>query len=745
MKLFTSSIGLLLTIVPQAIPVGIASLFGATALMLDTPAHAQVQPPQADLSLNGTGTIVTPVVTPDGTRFDIDRGIQSGTNLFHSFQQFGLNQNQIANFLSKPEIQNILGRVVGGNASVINGSIQVTGGQSNVFLMNPAGIIFGAGASLNVPASFTATTATGIGIGNNWFNASGANNYAALLGTPNAFAFTTSQPGAIISTGNLNTPNGSLTLLGGTVVSTGSLTSKPGTDVPGGQITIAAIPGESFVRISQTGQILNLEIPMATADTQPNNWTLPVLSLPALLTAGGGGNATGLTVNNGHVELIGSGVRVNDGDIAAAQIGANDGSRTGGSLTLSATGKVVTGNIQTTGGPIKIFATGDITTGKISTGGLDRARDSSVTLSSTAGNIVVETIDAGADGIDITAFGLFQATGSFVAFTSPGQARRTTAGNYPGLAGYFDSRGITYQPNDSVNIFLGDNLPTSLLARPSSIRAAGSLNAPITIRYGGATRTLVDQQFPLYGETYSRILVQGGNAAFYPGPVTREIVPGGGPFVTQKDGKFVAITPDNYRCTGSSCDQLFINERYQPRVFGSSNFPVDASGTVGAIAVGAGTDSAFFGSTQSRPFAPIVQLPSPNPSPIVQPPSPNPSPIVQLPSPNPSPIVQLPSPNPSPIVQLPSPNPSPIATNPPNPGEPNNLTDRPNRLPTEQEQKAQTNSSTDLSVSDYTGEVLNISLVSPPEACNATQLVATREGKLELRGSCVQKEEKDSK
>jgi large exoprotein involved in heme utilization and adhesion len=40
--------------------------------------------------------------------------------------------------------------------------------------MNPAGIIFGANSSLNVPASFTATTATGIGFGSNWFNASGA-------------------------------------------------------------------------------------------------------------------------------------------------------------------------------------------------------------------------------------------------------------------------------------------------------------------------------------------------------------------------------------------------------------------------------------------------------------------------------------------------------------------------------------------------------------------------------------------
>lgn len=68
-----------------------------------------------------------------------------------------------------------MGRVVGGNASIINGLIRVTGGNSNLFLINPAGIVFGSQAQLNVPAAFTATTATSIGFGNNlWFNVVGS-------------------------------------------------------------------------------------------------------------------------------------------------------------------------------------------------------------------------------------------------------------------------------------------------------------------------------------------------------------------------------------------------------------------------------------------------------------------------------------------------------------------------------------------------------------------------------------------
>ena len=132
------------------------------------------------------------LVTPAGNRYDITGGTLSdnGQNLFHSFQNFGLNTGEIANFLSNPNIRNILSRVVGGNGSIIDGLIQVTGGgSSNLYLMNPAGIVFGPNASLNVPASFTATTADSIGFGENAFAVKGNPDYATLVGDPNQFSF----------------------------------------------------------------------------------------------------------------------------------------------------------------------------------------------------------------------------------------------------------------------------------------------------------------------------------------------------------------------------------------------------------------------------------------------------------------------------------------------------------------------------------------------------------------------------
>jgi filamentous hemagglutinin family protein len=252
---------------------------------------------------DGTGTIVTPT----GNRFEISGGqfSQNGANLFQSFQQFGLTQGQIANFLSTPSVQNILARVVGGDASVINGLIQVTGSNANLYLMNPAGILFGPTASLNVPASFTATTASSIGFGNYSFDAIGANQYAALDGTPDSFAFAMSQPGAILNFGNLAVPTGqNLTLLGGTIASVGSLSA------PNGKLTIAAVPGQNRVRLSVAGNPLSLEFSPLTGGS-----SLPFtpLSLPQLLTGGNLSNASGVFVNSdGQVELTESRISFRD-------------------------------------------------------------------------------------------------------------------------------------------------------------------------------------------------------------------------------------------------------------------------------------------------------------------------------------------------------------------------------------------------------------------------------------------------
>ena len=304
---------------------GFSSFFSLSGLLFNQFAYSQSITPAED----GTGTIIT----IDGNQFYIDGGTLSGdgTNLFHSFEKLGLTAEQIATFLSSPEIRNILGRVVGGDPSVINGLIEVIGGNSNLYLMNPAGIVFGSGVQLNVPADFTATTATGIGFENgNWFNAFGNNNYLNLTGNPTQFAFDLAQPGSIINEGDLAVLVGqNIHLIGGNVVNNGTLSA------PGGTIAITAVPNSSLVRISTPGSLLSLEIePPRNSNGEVTG--LDVLDLPELLTGNSGealvsGN---IDVSNSQVEGIGGNIVVTGEQVNVTNSILDASGESGGGMVL---------------------------------------------------------------------------------------------------------------------------------------------------------------------------------------------------------------------------------------------------------------------------------------------------------------------------------------------------------------------------------------------------------------------------
>jgi len=358
----------------------VGAILGTGVILSPASLNAQPITPAAD----ETGT----VVTPNGTQLDITGGSLSrdDANLFHSFEDFGLDSGQIANFLSNPEIRNIFGRVVGGDASIINGLIQVTGGNSNLFLMNPAGIVFGENARLNVPGDFTATTATGIGFGEgNWFNAFGGNEYQDLVGNPSGFAFDLAQPGSVINAGNLAVTEGhNLTLLGGTVISTGELAA------PGGNLTVAAVPGESLVRISQPGQLLSLEI---APPRDSEGMLLPVapLDLATLLTGSGETGETGLTVSEETVQVTDTEFSIGNGDAIANSITAQ-------TATLSASNNLILVPVGAHRRAPSLVTTGDLT---LLAGNTVIARDNLAYpfMAQAGGNLYIQ----GNQGIDIWA------------------------------------------------------------------------------------------------------------------------------------------------------------------------------------------------------------------------------------------------------------------------------------------------------------------------------------------------------
>ena len=291
---------------PSAVLVPFCGL--CSTLLSSSPAAAQLVPAN-----DGTNTIVTPATPIDGSghspQFDIEQGSLSddAKTQFHSFESFSIQAEETANFISPAGVQNILTRVSGGGPSVINGQIRVTSSAApNLFLLNPAGVLFGSKATVNLPANLTITTADAIEFEQGRFSATAPNFYDAISGLPTGQFDFSSRSGGTANAGNLTfAPEASVLFIGRTVENTGTLAA------PGGQITLAAVPQSGTVRIGQSDRLLTLEIDDAPstlieASAEDGRLTLDPLSLPALLTQPDASTVNYLSVDESGVASLSS-------------------------------------------------------------------------------------------------------------------------------------------------------------------------------------------------------------------------------------------------------------------------------------------------------------------------------------------------------------------------------------------------------------------------------------------------------
>ncbi len=333
------------------------------------------------ITSSGLNTRVSPPSTlPSGkVQYEITGGTRpgGGVNLFHSFGDFNVPNNNIANFLNDSGLatSNILGRVTGGNISNIFGAIQTQGfGSANLFLMNPAGFLFGPNATVNVGGMVTFTSADYLRLADNAkFNAVPGPADALLTAAPvAAFGFLGSNPGAITVQGSqfTVTPGTGISLVGGNItVQNGTLDN--GTvqaaklSAPGGQINLASVatPGEILYPSLQPAPNVN-----GQSFTNMGNITLS------------GGSTLDVSANAaGTVQIRGGQFVMDSASITATSVngpgGGIDLPNTPSTIAITAetvalsNGTQITANTQGTApaGDI-IFNVGNLTT----TGGLNR-------------------------------------------------------------------------------------------------------------------------------------------------------------------------------------------------------------------------------------------------------------------------------------------------------------------------------------------------------------------------------------
>lgn len=171
------------------------------------------------------------------------------SNLFHSFSEFNLSAMESATFSGPPSIVNILSRVTGGNASSIDGLIRSKIPGANFFLINPAGIMIGPNARLDVSGSAIMSTAGYLELEDEGrFDAVTPTNSVLTAANSSAFGFVNNPTGFSINKSKLSVAAGqSLSLIGGEAEIVGGFLRAPG-----GNMNIISVGSPGKVEIDVT-------------------------------------------------------------------------------------------------------------------------------------------------------------------------------------------------------------------------------------------------------------------------------------------------------------------------------------------------------------------------------------------------------------------------------------------------------------------------------------------------------------
>jgi filamentous hemagglutinin family protein len=197
----------------------------------------------AQISTDGS---VGPARSLSGPEFAItdDLGRRAGQNLFHSFRSFSVPAGARATFSGPADIRNLVGRVTGGISSTIDGAIRSTIAGANLYLINPAGMFFGPGASLEIDGAFHASTADAIRFPDGTlFSARDPSGSIFSIAKPESFGFLGDSLSASLSVAGATLAVGAddaLSLSGGAVNIVGGV-------VAAAELALAAVgPGGTF-------------------------------------------------------------------------------------------------------------------------------------------------------------------------------------------------------------------------------------------------------------------------------------------------------------------------------------------------------------------------------------------------------------------------------------------------------------------------------------------------------------------
>jgi filamentous hemagglutinin family protein len=248
---------------PPGPPCARATLAAALLLAFSAASHAAptggvVAAGSASIAANGTTTTIT----------------QASQNTVINWQGFGIKPSESVRFNQPNAAAVALNRVLGAEPSAIFGTLSANG---KVFLVNPNGILFGPGASVNVGALAAST----LDIGDSDFMAQ-------------RYRFAGDGPGSVVNDGTLRAEGGYVALLGTSVSNRGTISARLG--------SVALAAGQAITLDLGGDGLLNVAVDRgAVGGLVHNGGLVQADGGRIVLTAQGAGDLLSTAVNNSGV------------------------------------------------------------------------------------------------------------------------------------------------------------------------------------------------------------------------------------------------------------------------------------------------------------------------------------------------------------------------------------------------------------------------------------------------------------
>ena len=359
----------------------------------------------------GVGASIGSVANGGGFNVTVQ---QNSAQMVVNWDDFNINANDAVNFVQPSSSAIAVNRVVGGavTPTMIDGALSANG---HVWILDPAGVAFGAGAVVDVGGLLATTsdidTAT----------------FMATDPATGTFTFTQAGTGAVTNAANLEA-QGLIALVAPMVTNSGSLTSDNGDVLLGGAKAFRL----SFAEVDRTpagGGAVYKELLVTDfiIDTGVDNAVAPAEAIPVTQTAAGSASGSNIIIS---AASVGGGAFLNiDGMVEATNVGTGSGSvmllggadLTGGVVaatgaeTVRSTdlGVSATGALTVQAGAVSIAASAqDISVGSaaitaavgdVSINDAVTATSGAIGITSTSGDVTLDAVTATTGAINITA------------------------------------------------------------------------------------------------------------------------------------------------------------------------------------------------------------------------------------------------------------------------------------------------------------------------------------------------------